>query len=288
MGRLKMASLFEAMGYTNERAHTGMICYMLQLFNEGNKKPFESFMQKLHPNFEKPAGYIAAIPEYRKIDLVITNQDHKPIAAFEMKVDSHEHQCKIRGKNEWKAQTEVYAGRLEDENDDDQTPGKRFFVTLGVGEFYADPKGGGFRHRGLSVFTAAVQAAVECSTGIEKILLKDWLEMLKNEIRIRDLIADRRYDDVPRKDELRKGLWNACVLGSIRDALLKRDEIPEGPTINLREGYDPRFYLHGSAPDTILNIWWMPVRDSDNVEYLYTEVNNNGKLNLKVWRSACE
>lgn len=67
-------------------------------------------------------------------------------------------------------------------------------------------------------------------------------------------------------DSFRAGNWNIAFLGRLKELLFA----------DPRElDIDPTCYTYGTAPDTILNFGW-------SCWPLYAEINNNGRLNIKL------
>jgi len=110
-----------SIGYSLGKLHTGMMCYLCDLWNDGKREPLDVFLKRLGVQTKLPAN-IYPKKEYEHIDLVILNERQIPLIAIEMKVDDHEHV--IRG-DKW--QTDAYSELLDKEGKNV----KKLFITLG-------------------------------------------------------------------------------------------------------------------------------------------------------------
>lgn len=240
-----MANFFNSVGYALGKLHSGMIVYLCDLFNEGNKEPLTSFFDSLGIPIIGEKVY--AEKEYKRVDLVIFS-DKKKLALFEIKVDDHESWGKKYGY-----QTERYLKLIPDCT-------KYLYVTLGAGEYYCAPHEKKFDWIRIKDFLKAIESIREK----KDCYIADWKSSVVREIELQDLAIK---NDASRINEYRTGTWNIYTLGKLKETLLR---YLKG---NPLDEIEPKAYMYGTRPDTILNFWWGQV---------YTEINNNARLNLKV------
>jgi hypothetical protein len=250
-----VANLFREGGYSVERFDSGMLAYLCELYNEGTREPLASFMGHLGLNLA--GGRLRPALEWNGIDLVIHRVDdhdpskENPLVAFEMKVDSVE--GKVKG--EW--QTIYYPKLLPD-----CTPFR--YVTLGTSEIHRAPRG----EDNPSVSWVRIGKFLEALKVIQTSdpLIEQWRAAIEDEA---DLQERSFSDGTSRLGDYRgKKGWSVYFLGNLKSKL-----VTELQDRNL--GVEPTVYTYGQAPDTILNFGRgkLPA---------YLEVNNNGRLNLKV------
>ena len=250
-----MANFFSSVGYALGKLHSGMVVYLCELWNEGQREPLASFLGHFGISFKEEKIFPAR--EWNGIDLVIFSDQtgNLPLAVFEIKVDDYEHEVKkiISGKKEEGLQTIVYPKLLPN------CP-NFFFVTLGAGEYHHAPHCDIFR----SIRIRDLFQAIESIQGKDH-FITDWELSIGDEISLQDLAF--KNDDT-KMSKYRTGTWNIYVLGNLKETLV-RDFFKDDLKI------DPKIYMYGTRPDTILNFWW---REGD----MYPEINYNGKLNLKI------
>lgn len=287
-----MANIIYAMGYSLGKTHTGMIVYLCDLYNDGEKEPLRTFLK--HFKIKINADRVIAKKEYLNIDLVIfeyrknnSNSDQKEviIAAIEMKVDDHEHLVKIKKKDKKKHmeagnkiseevytyQTNIYYERIKRRNDDNEVP--LLFITLGMGECFAKPRNENVVWvKKLDMFNALDKIKLEDE------LIKNWKESIKRECDYREKVFNKAFEtkefilknEDEKQKEYRSGIWNIYFLENIKNSIdfkfINNDNIE----------IQPEIYRYGMRPDTIFYI-------GQNVEdKTYFEINNNGMLNLKI------
>ena len=248
-----MANLIESMGYNLGKVHIGLIAYMCDLYCEGRVSALKAFLQSLNipvpskqpiPTREWPSGK-------GRLDLAILDgDDQKPCIIIEMKVDDHETETQLKKYSEAMKQYPEC---------------KRLLITLGNGEYYRR-RGDlyGFTWIRLGEFAKAAKMACSSDTGI----LHDWAVALENEIKRRDDVKHNAHGNV---SNYRSGSWNITLLGQLREEL--------SPEFCEQTGIDPKCNTWGPGPDTILNFGRINCGSS---LYLYTEINQNGKLNVKA------
>lgn len=242
-----------SIGYSLGKLHTGMICYLCDLWNEGVQEPLNSFLKQLGIHKKLPER-IWAQREHMHIDLVILDEHEIPLIAIEMKVDDHEHA--VRG-GKW--QTESYS-ELLDKKDKDV---KKLFITLGAGEYYHPPYCDQFEWIGLDKFISAVENIPSYNT-----LIESWKQALRLE---KDLQSQAIHSQ-ENESKYRKGCWNIYVLGDLKKKILAlADECT-------RSSIEPTVYMCGQRPDTILNFGW----NGYDKDKLYAEICNDGSLRIKI------
>ena len=245
-----MANLIESMGYNLGKVHVGLIAYMCDLYR-GNPAPLESFLDTLGvpvPGEPKPIREWAS--GQGKVDLAIFDGDEEnPCFIIEMKVDDRGHRID--------EQLGGYAVATEY-----LTTDNRLLITLGNSEYFQRRENGqnGFTWIRLRNFAEAVNNA--CSSDIS--VINDWSIALQNELERRDSVE---HNDRVNINNYRSGSWNITLLGQLREQLT--------PELCGEIGITPTCYTHGRKPDTILNFGY-------KLGNLYAEINNNGKLNVKI------
>jgi hypothetical protein len=248
-----VANFFCSVGYAAENVHSGMIAYLCDLWNEGEREPLGSFLDGLGVSLETDHDLHPAL-EWKQIDLVIRDkEDDSAIVAIEMKVDSHE------GLVKGVPQTIAYPKLLPE--------GTLFlFVTLGVGEFYHAP------HEEELVKWIRLRRFHEALKGIstDDLFIERWREAIGKELDLREKCFSA---DPSRIEEYRGKTWNLYLLGHLKE---KVTESLSGRDI----GIDPFVYTPGS-PDTILYFGRSKLP-------AYLEINQDGRLNLKVYLGDLE
>jgi hypothetical protein len=248
-----VANFFLSGGYAAENFHSGMIAYLCDLWNEGERAPLGSLLDGLGVSLGTEND-LRPHREWKQIDLVIRDRENdSAIVAIEMKVDSHE------GLVGGVPQTIAYRKLLEEDTPD--TP--FLFVTLGVGEFYHAP------HGEELVEWICLRRFHEALKGIstDDLFIERWREAIGNELDLREKCFSA--DPSRRVEEYRGKTWNLCLLGHLKEKLT---ESLSGRDI----GIDPYVYTPGS-PDTILYFGRCKLP-------AYLEINQDGRLNLKVYR----
>ena len=85
-----VANFYCSVGHAAENVHSGMIAYLCDLWNEGEREPFGSFLDGLGVSLETENN-LRPDREWKHIDLVVhDDEDNFPVLAIEMKVDSNE------------------------------------------------------------------------------------------------------------------------------------------------------------------------------------------------------
>ena len=198
---------------------------------------------------------VKAEKEHENIDLVLRDQNNKPIVAVEMKV--HNHESCIAGKKPRTGrnyQTVEYPKRIED------AP-PFLYITLGTGEFYRRKPYGEVQSVGLETFVKAAKKTADHDPAIEA-----WKNALSSELEFRTACKDGCTKDI--EDEKK---WNVYFLGFLRREL-------DNGNFSLGEA-DLTVYRH--SQDTILHSGIeKPV--GNRRAYCYMEINSNSKLNLKA------
>jgi hypothetical protein len=260
-----VANFFCSVGYAAENVHSGMIAYLCDLWNEGEREPLGSFLDGLGVSLETENDLRRPDREWQHIDLVVhDNEDDSPILAIEMKVDSNE----ARKRRE--PQTIAYPKLLPE--------GTLFlFVTLGAGEYYHAPHGR--QVHGDQLRWIRLRRVHEALKGIstDDLFIERWRKAIGNELDLRDrcFSADpsRRIEEYG-IEEYRGKTWNLYLLGHLKEKL---NESLLGRDISI----DPFVYTEGRGPDTILYFGRSKLP-------AYLEINQDGRLNLKVYLGDLE
>jgi len=249
-----VANYFCSVGYAAENVHSGMIAYLCDLWNEGEREPLGSFLDGLGVSLKTENNLRRPDREWQHIDLVVHDrEDDSPVLAIEMKVDSNE----ARPGRE--PQTIAYPKLLPE--------GTLFLlVTLGVGEYYHAPYGQ--QVHGDQVRWIRLRRFHEALKGIstDDLFIEGWREAIGNELDLRERCFSA---DCSRIEEHRGRTWNLYLLGHLKEKLT---ESLSGRDI----GIDPFVYTSGSGPDTILYFGRSKLP-------AYLEINQDGRLNLKVY-----
>jgi len=243
-----MANLIKSIGYSLGKVHVGMISYLCELYREGNREPFESFLTSL--GVSVPSNPVPK-REWYTVDLAILEKkdgELKPSILIELKVDDYE-----TGSGPENFQTVYYATKW-------RSCQAYLYVTLGKGEYYHAPRSDRFTWVRIREFLRALE-----SIKTHDRIISDWIEEIKHEIMLQDnvLIPDRSH-----AEEYRAGTWNIYLFGRIKEMLA-----PKFAAENL--DVEMTCYTYGSRPDTIFNF-------GSSQEPLYMEINYTGKLNLKM------
>jgi hypothetical protein len=220
------------------------------------REPLGSFLDGLGVSLQTENDLRRPDREWQHIDLVVhDNEVDSPVLAIEMKVDSNE----ARPGRE--PQTIAYPELLPE--------GTLFlFVTLGAGEYYHAPHGQ--QVHGDQVRWIRLRRFHEALKGIstDDPFVQRWKESIHNELDLRERCFSA--DPSRRIEEYRGKTWNLYLLGHLKEKLT---ESLSGRDISI----DPFVYTQGSGPDTILYFGRgkLPA---------YLEINQDGRLNLKVYR----
>jgi hypothetical protein len=219
------------------------------------REPLGSFLDGLGVSLQTENDLRRPDREWQHIDLVVhDNEVDSPVLAIEMKVDSNE----ARPGRE--PQTIAYPELLPE--------GTLFlFVTLGAGEYYHAPHGQ--QVHGDQVRWIRLRRFHEALKGIstDDPFVQRWKESIHNELDLRERCFSA--DPSRRIEEYRGKTWNLYLLGHLKEKLI---ESLSGQDI----GTDPFVYPYGSAPDTILYF-------GRRKRPAYLEINQDGRLNLKVY-----
>jgi len=243
-----------SIGYSLGKLHTGMICYLCDLWNEGKREPLDLLLKRLGVQTKLPAK-IYPKKEYEHIDLVILNEGRIPLIAIEMKVDDHEHPVPKRQGVEM--QTVAYSKVLD-------SAVSKLFITLGAGEYYHPPYCDQFEWIGLNKFISAVENIPSYNA-----LIESWKQALRLE---KDLQFQAIQNNQKNESKYRKGCWNIYVLGDLKKKILVlADE-------RTHSSIEPTVYMCGQSPDTILNFGW----NGYDKDKLYAEICNDGSLRIKI------
>lgn len=250
-----MANIIESFGYSLGKVHVGMLVFLCDLFREGKTEPLTTTLAALE--VPVPGNPIARrewkIGPRQRVDLAIFDGIREtPSIVIEVKVDDYEG---VQG-DVW--QTTLYS---------DATPydTHRLFITLGSGEYYHPPDSR-FKWVRLRDLFQAINAIVT-----PELCIRQWRDALQNELNRRQMVSQNIRDYL---HLFRAGSWNIIFLGQLKEAL--QANLDNGP-LNI----EPTCYTHGTRPDTILNFGW-------NNYPRYAEINNNGRLNLKVTFEDCK
>lgn len=243
-----MANFFHSVAYASENVHSGMIAYLCELWNEGKREPLRSFLDGLGVLLETENG-LRPDRGASTLDLVVhDNKNDSPILAVEMKVDSHE------GRVKGVPQTIAYPKLLPE-----STP--FLFVTLGAGEFYHAPHGQRARWIRLGRFHEALKGI-----STDDLFIERWREAIGKELGLRENCFS---SDPTGIEDYRGKTWNLYLLGHLKDRLTESFS-------SRKLGIDPFVYPHGRGADTILYFGRSRLP-------AYMEINQNGRLNLKVY-----
>ena len=245
-----MANLIESMGYNLGKVHIGLIAYICNLYREGRVNVLKSFLQNLNiPVPSEPVPIREWSSGKGKLDLAIFNgKEEKPCLIIEMKIDDHETKTQLDNYRD----ATTYLSKSE-----------RLLITLGNGEYYQQRDGSnGFTWIRLGEFARAAKIACSPNTGV----LYDWAVALENELKRRDDVKRNARGNI---SNYRSGSWNITLLGQLREEL--------SPEFCNQIGINPTCYTYGQGPDTILNFGYGQIPP-----YLYAEINQNGKLNVKM------
>jgi hypothetical protein len=186
--------------------------------------------------------------EWKHIDLVVHDEDDSPVVAIEMKVDSHERRV------EGVPQTIAYPKLLPE-----GTP--FLFITLGDGEYYHAPHGQQVKWILFGRFHEVLEGISTNDPFVER-----WRETIANEVDLRKRCFST---DFSRIEKYRGKTWNLYLLGHLKEKLTE--------SLSDRDiGIDPFVYTHGPGADTILYFGRSRLP-------AYPEINQNGRLNLKVY-----
>ena len=293
---MNMSPNFFRLNYNHGRTHSGMIAYLVELWNTNKKTPLESFLAGLGVRLLPPAKHLNPILEYNNIDLAIKDETGKVVLLLEMKVDDYQAWKKLSGKdlatwgniiqakqkalfthqpstnNPYLIQTEMYTFREEIYSMESADRPACLFVTLGTGEFKEEfnSPDGIWKGCGLRKFVSAVESVH--LPGDQ--LFQQWKTALQKELELRDHCWEIRDSEEPEIDSGdRTGLLPMLRLGDLRRKLIDTHSIQQ-------MGYTPSIYKVGVGPDTILN-FLTPDDESIN-GFRFCEINNNGMLNFKM------
>lgn len=253
-------NLIESLGYSLGKVHVGLLAYMWDIYRAGQTGPLAAFMQCLDlpvPKSPFPVREWKAAPGARLDLAIFDGPSDAPGFVFELKVDDHEKIC-----NGNTHQTTYYADATP------QVP-HRLFVTIGNGEYFHAPYDERFRWLRLSQFSEAIQRSFSASH--ENMVIRDWALALDGELDRREAVQMNERGSL---SSYRPGSWNITFLGELKEMLY--------PVLD--DGHidvDPTCYTYGTRPDTILNFGWSQYPR-------YAEINNNGRLNVKITFEDCE
>lgn len=253
-----LANFFYSIGYSLEKAHTGVFVYLCNLWNEGKREPLKSFLNHLDVSIGN-TKVLRMDREENDIDLVVSDAEtHSPILVVEMKVDGHDSLTskKISGETVKGFQTIVYPKLLP-------TDCPLLYITIGAGEYFRAPYNDAVRWVRIRELHEGIKAISSDDS-----LIKEWKAAIANEIDLQDrcFSEDRSRLD---SNDYRGRTWNLYFLGHLEERLME--------SLSDRDiGIDPTVYTVGRGPDTILNFGW------SKFPAYYVEINDNGLLNLKV------
>lgn len=143
---------------------------------------------------------------------------------------------------------------------------------MGTGEYFSPPSCKSFQWLKLEEFyEKLLKAFEEGGKGLKEsdkrvVIIDEWLEALKNELERRREVDRGEKCNI---ESFRAGGWNLTFLGQLSNGLANVLPVDLLKTL--------RVFPYGTKPDTILNFGW---KDGDG---FYSEINSNGKLNVKVW-----
>ena len=244
-----MPNFIESIGYASGKLHTGLIAYLCDLFQAGDQDPLTTLFGALDVPLPRRA---VGKREWNSVDLAIFDGTTKdPHVLVEMKVDDHEHNARRTGT----PQTIYYA---------DQFPAAAdyLYITLGMGEFCAAPKGSRFRWIDIRRFLSALD-----QINTDDRIIQEWRNAIRHEV---DRQNRTREGDSTRLQDYRTGAWNIYLLGFLKNSI---EEKVKGTEQDFP--LDCTCYAYGPAPDTILNF-------GGNNTPAYMEITNNGRLNFKL------
>lgn len=250
-----MANIIESFGYTLGKVHVGMLVYLCDLFREGKTEPLTTTLAAFEvpvPGNPIPRREWKIGPRQR-VDLVVFDGLREtPSIVVEVKVDDFE------GVQSDVWQTTLYS---------DVTPHDthRLFITLGNGEYYRPPDSR-FKWIRLPDLFQAINAIVTPEP-----FIRQWRDALQNELDRRQIVSQDIRDHL---HLFRAGSWNIIFLGQLKETLL-------ASLANKPLDIEPTCYTHGTRPDTILNFGWSRYPR-------YAEINNNGRLNVKITFEDCK
>jgi hypothetical protein len=255
-----MANFFDSLGYGLGKAHTGMLAYVFNLWNEGHREPLQRLARAFDLRVDDDSVLVAR-REWNGIDLVVFARDRpasQPLLVVETKVDDAEIEVskRIEGVAHDGYQTEVYPRFFQ--------PGSTsyWFLTLGASEYRADPVCSIFRWIRTKEFSHAL-------AGVADPIIDQWRAAILKEVERQEaaLRDDRAF---LAREDYRAGTWNLYVLGSLRRVLMPfLTELAGGGRP------DASAYCYGTRPDTILNFGWKE-------DHSYMEINYSGRLSLKL------
>ncbi len=264
-----MLNALDAIGYANEKVHTGMIEYLCDLFNAGIKEPLRLFFQAIDRSvtFEDDVK-LEVKKEFFDADLVIAKRHPDDSLDYyiviEMKVDQHE------AGNNSPFQTERYYDTIHRQYPEIN---HYFYFTLGMGEYFGKPKAEHFTWVRLSDCFRAIDRIGEAD-----LFISCWFAGILRERDFRlycqghefDLFRQYLGSNRSRKTMWEKRGWNLCFLGELK--CMTEEMLPGG---KIRER---NLAVYMSGTDTILNF----DDKQQNADGSYIEINMNGTLNLKV------
>lgn len=248
-----MANFIESMGYSLGKVHIGLIAYMCNLYRGDRVNVLKSFLQNLNISVpEEPVPIREWSSGKGKLDLAIFNgKEEDPCIIIEMKIDDYEAD----------EQLEKYKNATEHLSNSE-----RLLITLGNGEYYRRRDDcNGFTWIRLGEFAEAAKIVCSSETGV----LHDWAVALENELKRRD---DVRHNARKNIRNYRPGSWNITLLGQLNEEL--------SPEFCKQIDINPTCKTWGPRPDTILHFG--SIGDCGSRLEPYTEINRNGKLNVKA------
>ena len=269
-----------------------MIAYLAELWQNGNKSPLQTLIDGLGVPAIPPGTSITPKLEYNNIDLALLDESGDALLLLEMKVDDAEGWKKLGSKDkqrfkalppairqrcfknydnktEYIRQTELYTLRHDMALSD--AP-RCAFVTLGTGEWREQFHSCGevWKHCGLEHFVAAANK-IDLP---DDQLFEQWKEALNKELFLRQNCWNPNVVDVEADSGDRKGLLQLMRLGDLRRILYTQHQVGS-------LGYAPHVHKTGLGPDTLMTFDWPNDKQPD--AYRYCEINNNGKLNFKLY-----
>lgn len=249
--------------YQDEKCHTRMIVYALKLWNAGDESvrtglgPLLDALQLPHGPYGCELEY--TLPESKprlRIDLTVWSDEGKnPVLALETKVDSGE-----GGSDDHQWQTD----RMQDAMGRMPQGVKRgTLLTLGQSDYFH--AGRRFRKLSLRDFASAVS-----QVDVPDVYLDNWKVALKQESELHDRIESGVIRSLTLKPSIREErLGFFATLDSLRAMLHTQ--------VSWTEEGAPFVYPVGKS-DCVMNFGRVRNKDND----LYMEINNNGRLHLKI------